>query len=53
MQKGTLGRVRIELLTALDRMASVSPITHFFMGWAVANAVSSLNPRERAEFVNQ
>jgi LexA-binding, inner membrane-associated putative hydrolase len=26
----------------------VSPITHFFMGWAVANAVPSLTKRERA-----
>jgi membrane-bound metal-dependent hydrolase YbcI (DUF457 family) len=27
---------------------SVSPITHFFMGWAVANAVPSLDKRDRA-----
>lgn len=33
---------------AVDTMSSVSPITHFFMGWAVANAVPSLNRRERA-----
>ena len=26
----------------------MSPITHFFMGWAVANAVPSLTKRERA-----
>jgi inner membrane protein len=26
----------------------VSPITHFFMGWAVANAAPSLDKRERA-----
>lgn len=26
----------------------VSPITHFFMGWAVANAVPSLGKRDRA-----
>ena len=26
----------------------MSPITHFFMGWAVANSVPSLNRRERA-----
>ncbi len=26
----------------------MSPITHFFMGWAVANAAPSLNKRERA-----
>jgi len=29
-------------------MPPVSPITHFFMGWAVANTVPSLTPRERA-----
>ena len=26
----------------------MSPITHFFMGWAVANSAPSLNKRERA-----
>jgi hypothetical protein len=26
----------------------MSPITHFFMGWAVANAAPSLNKRDRA-----
>src|SRR5215469_8421279 len=26
----------------------MSPITHFFMGWVVANAAPSLNKRERA-----
>src|ERR1017187_5948611 len=26
----------------------MSPITHFFMGWAVANSVPSLSKRERA-----
>src|ERR1017187_1487383 len=26
----------------------MNPITHFFMGWAVANSVPSLNQRERA-----
>jgi len=26
----------------------MSPITHFFIGWAVANSVPSLAPRERA-----
>ena len=29
-------------------MSAVSPITHLFMGWAVANSVPSLNRRERA-----
>lgn len=30
------------------RFKPVSPITHFFMGWAVANSVPSLGKRDRA-----
>lgn len=33
---------------AYDARKRLSPITHFFMGWAVANAALSLNRRERA-----
>jgi inner membrane protein len=33
---------------AYDAVTRMSPITHFFMGWAVANSVPLLNRRERA-----
>jgi inner membrane protein len=41
---------RIELLLPVSYHAPVrmSPITHFLMGWAVANMVPSLTKRERA-----
>jgi hypothetical protein len=37
-----------ELTSVIWRSTLMSPITHFLMGWAVANSAPSLSKRDRA-----